>query len=154
MKNKLILFVSISLLSPLFFAINANGATKPVVPKVGFCYNLTRADMDAPFSSIAPVNCSKTHTAEVYRIAKWTYSENILDITDTEKRLEFATALCQPWKGSSKYFNYWAWYTPDRKQWNAGQRWIRCDAMIAKNYDSETGEFDLVSWKNKRLDVR
>lgn len=154
MKLKLSTFLVIALSSSLLIAPGANAATKTVVPKVGFCYNLSREDMKADFSSIAPVNCSKTHTAEVYRIAKWTSSENILDITDSAKRLEYATALCQPWKGTTKYFNYWAWYTPDRKQWNAGQRWIRCDAMIAKNYDEATGNFDLVSWKNKRLDVR
>lgn len=154
MKNRISLILTIAVLSTTLIAPGANAAAKPVVPKVGYCYNLTRADIDVPFSSIAPVSCSKTHTAEVYRIAKWTASENILDITDSAKRLEYATALCQPWKGTTKYFNYWAWYTPDRKQWNAGQRWIRCDAMIAKNYDEATGNFDLVSWKNKRLDVR
>ena len=68
--------------------------------------------------------------------------------------LKKAKLVCQPWKGTSKFFNYWAWYIPNPVQQNAGQNWIRCDAMIIKDYNESTGDYVVTNWKGKRLDIR
>jgi hypothetical protein len=127
---------------------SANAAAKPA-PKVGNCYNLTKAQVSVDYSDVAPVNCLKTHSAETYRIVK-------LKSTDlaSDYDLAKATTVCQPWKGTSKFFNYWAWYIPNPEQQSAGQNWIRCDAMTVKDYNESTGDYIVTSWKGKRLDVR
>lgn len=126
----------------------SNAATKPA-PKVGNCYNLTKPDVAVDYSDIAAVNCLKTHSAETYRVVKLK-APNLAVNFD----LDQAMKVCTPWKGNSKFFNYWAWYIPNPAQQKAGQNWIRCDAMITSYYDEATGDYEVTSWKGKRLDIR
>ena len=119
-------------------------------PKVGNCYNFTWTDVEGDGSNKGPVKCTSTHTAETYRVAKWDNGKGAFELTSQE-RWEVANRLCQPWKGNSKYLNYWAWYIPTQSQWDAGQRWVRCDAMITV---SGTDPREFISWKGKRLDVK
>ena len=65
-----------------------------------------------------------------------------------------AESVCTPWRGQSKFLNYWAWYIPNPEQQRAGQNWIRCDAMIVKDYNESTGDYTVTSWRGKRLDIR
>jgi len=126
----------------------ANAAAKPM-PKVGACYNLTKADVAADYSDIAPINCLKVHSAETYRVVK--LKANDLAVNYDLKK---ATSVCAPWKSPSKFLNYWAWYIPNPEQRSAGQNWIRCDGMITKDYNESTGQYIVTTWKGKRLDFR
>lgn len=130
------------------FTLSAQAAVKPV-PKVGSCYNLTKSDLDTDYSDIAAVNCFKAHSSETYRVVKLPASIPVFNFD-----LAKAEAVCTPWMGQSKFFNYWAWYIPNPEQQRAGQNWIRCDAMIVKNYDESTGDYTVTSWRGKRLDIR
>ena len=127
---------------------NANAAAKPM-PKVGSCYNLTKADVAADFSDIAPINCLKEHSTETYRVVKLKANDLAVNYD-----LEKAKKVCTPWKSSSKFLNYWAWYIPNPEQQKAGQNWIRCDGMIVKDYNESTGDYIIITWKGKRLDFR
>jgi hypothetical protein len=124
-------------------------AAPQAAPKAGNCYNLTKEQVAVDYSDINPVNCLKTHTAETYRVVK-------LKSNDLASNYDLAKAktVCQPWKGTSKFFNYWAWYIPTPEQQSAGQNWIRCDAMIVKDYNESNGDYVVTSWKGKRLDIR
>jgi len=139
----LMALLSSGLLSPI-----TNAAPK-AAPKVGNCYNLTKEQIAVDYSDISPINCLKTHSAETFRVVK-------LKSTDLASKYDLAkaTKVCQPWKNPSKFFNYWAWYIPNPEQQNAGQNWIRCDAMIDKVVDENESDITVTFWKGKRLDVR
>jgi hypothetical protein len=148
-RKKIAFILSITLpIVTIAHVPTANAATKPM-PKVGSCYNLTKADVAADYSDIAPINCLKVHSAETYRVVK--LKANDLAVNYDLKK---ATSVCAPWKSSSKFLNYWAWYIPNPEQQSAGQNWIRCDGMITKDYNESTGEFIVTTWKGKRLDFR
>jgi hypothetical protein len=124
-------------------------AAPKAAPKAGNCYNLTKEQVAVDYSDIAPINCLKTHSAETYRVVKLKSGDKA-----SEYDLNKATKVCQPWRGTSKFFNYWAWYIPNPEQQSAGQNWIRCDAMIVKDYNESNGDYVVTSWKGKRLDIR
>lgn len=147
-KPKILVSILILSLATSFITSIANAAVKPA-PKVGNCYDLTKAQVGVDYSDVSAINCLKTHSAETYRVVN-------LKKTDLASNFDLAkaTKVCQPWKGTSKFFNYWAWYIPNPAQQNAGQNWIRCDAMIVKDYNESTGDYIVTSWKGKRLDVR
>ena len=147
-KPEILMSILILPLATFFTTSVANAAAKPA-PKVGNCYNLTKAQVAVDYSDVSAVNCLKTHSAETYRVVKLKKTDLASDFD-----LAKATKVCQPWKGTSKFFNYWAWYIPNPEQQNAGQNWIRCDAMIVKDYNESTGDYIVTSWKGKRLDVR
>lgn len=145
---KFLISLSIVPLVTVFVTPIANAAAKPV-PKVGSCYNLSRAQVAVDYSDVAAINCLKSHSAETYRVVRLKAPDLASNFDLTQ-----ATKVCFPWKGISKFFNYWAWYIPTPEQQTAGQNWIRCDAMIVKDYNESTGDYVVTSWKGKRLDVR
>ena len=151
MKNKLalLLTVIISWIASVFVFAPVVQSAVPPVPKVGNCYNLTREDVKVDYSDIPPINCLRVHTSETYRVVKLDSSNPAVNFD-----LKAATAVCMPWKGKAKFLNYWAWYIPNPGQQMAGQNWIRCDAMIIKNYNESTGDYTVTSWRGKRLDIR
>ena len=148
-RKKITFILSIALpIVTIAHVPTANAAAKPM-PKVGSCYNLTKADVAADYSDIAPINCLKVHSAETYRVVKLKANDLAVNYD-----LEKAKKVCIPWKGSSKFLNYWAWYIPNPEQQKAGQNWIRCDGMIVKDYNESTGDYIITTWKGKRLDFR
>ncbi len=63
-----------------------------------------------------------------------------------------AESICQPWSPvASRYFTYWAWYSPDKAAWAKKARWIRCDALILMN---DTEPYVFQKWIGKRLDIK
>ena len=128
--------------------IGANAAI--VSPKAGQCYNYKWSDVSAPYAIKTPVSCTATHTAETYRVGKWP-SDTAPESMDDQSAWDMANSICQPWIGTSKTFNYWAWYTPNPTQWAAGQRWIRCDAMKTLNSQAP---YTFATFKKKMLDVK
>jgi hypothetical protein len=123
-------------------------AAYTVKPKVGQCFLYSAADFSAPHPRKNPVSCSGTHNAETYLVTKWPIKTNPADMPD-EESLGMAESLCRAWgeEGliSNPFFNYWAWYTPDRAAWAKGERWLRCDAMT-KNKSEK-----YISWRGQRL---
>lgn len=130
------------------FTTTAQAAVKPI-PKVGSCYNLTKSNVNTDYSDITAVNCLKKHSAETYRVVKLAADNPAINFD-----LAKAESVCTPWRGQSKFLNYWAWYIPNPEQQRAGQNWIRCDAMIVKDYNESTGDYTVTSWRGKRLDIR
>ena len=127
----------------------AHAASVVKKPLVGNCYNYTASDVAGDGSTKGPVKCTATHTAETYRVGVWKEVKGPFELENNET-WAVANKLCQPFKGQSRFFNYWAYYLPTQAQWNAGQRWIRCDAMISA--DEKATSF--ISWKGKRLDIK
>lgn len=143
------LFISLISISTLLSIPASYAASNANKPLVGSCYNYSYADVAGDGSTKGPVKCSATHTAETYRVTTWKDSRSPFEI-DHDTEWEIANKLCQPWRGQSRTFNYWAYYLPTETQWDQGQRWIRCDAMVAADENASS----FISWKGKRLDIR
>ena len=148
MKIRSLVLIS-ALASSVSIAPSASAAVQINKPLTGNCYNYSKADVAGDGSTKGSVKCTATHTAETYRVGTWKEVKGPFELT-TDETWAIANKLCQPWKGQSRYFNYWAYYLPTETQWGAGQRWIRCDAMIAAD-DNATS---FKAWKGKRLDVK
>jgi hypothetical protein len=146
-KSSAILLIVASVLAATISP--ASAATQINKPLVGKCYNYTKSDVSGDGSVKGDIKCTLMHTAETYRVGKWTGPDSPFTLT-TDETWKIANSLCQPWKGQSRYFNYWAYYLPTQSQWSSGQRWIRCDGMISANEDASA----YVAWKGKRLDVK
>ena len=148
-----------------FFAcsiLSAPGAhaAYTVLPKVGQCFQYTKAQVSAAYAPKNPISCSSTHNMETFAVAKWPLNTNPADMEDEDK-MSIVSEYCDFWgtfpnaefsRSSKTNFNYWAWYTPSRTAWAKGQRWIRCDAMIGvfKTADSWPPEAH-ISWKGVKL---
>lgn len=138
----------------------AANAAYTVIPKVGQCFQYTKAQVSAKYAPKNPVNCSSTHNMETYAVATWPLNTNPVDM-DRETTLDIVDELCNFWgtfpnaessRGSTSNFNYWAWYTPSRAAWAKGQRWLRCDAMIGKfTAPDQWPPAIYVSWKGLKL---
>jgi len=150
--NVSVRLLPISLLLVLLHQAGAPGVASASVtnPKRGDCYLYTNADIDKISATKATVPCSGTHNQETYRVARWNQSLNPFELSDAERGL-IAVKLCQPFKGSTRFFNYWNYYLPTEKQWAAGARWVRCDAAVLV---SEGPPSLWASWKGLRLDIR
>lgn len=153
MKNFKVVTLVAFLLAPLLIIQPANAAYT-VKPKVGQCFNYSPTDVSAAYATKNPVNCSGTHTAETYLVAKWPLTKPPTELPDGDG-LEIASSLCRAWGTSgiltNSYFNYWAWYTPDPKAWARGERWLRCDAMHVLN---ETEPYVYASWKGQKFKAK
>ena len=129
-------------------------AAYTVKPKVGQCFMHTQANISAPYAQKNPINCSKTHNAETYIVAKWPLTTPPEEMAEGEG-WEVANSLCRAWgKGGvlqDSFFTYWAWYTPDPAAWAKGERWLRCDAM--KTVDA-TEPYTYISWKGQKFKAK
>lgn len=118
-------------------------------PRVGECFDYGPRGMDRLTAVSPSVPCGSLHTAEVYKVAKWSSPRNPYAMTD-DLLWEIGNQKCRP-QGNRVFdgvnFNYWAYFLPTRSQWNAGQRWIRCDALLA----TSTSPLRLDRWRGSRL---
>jgi hypothetical protein len=155
MSKTLSIFVALLVAGSLMTAPVANAAYT-VTPKVGQCFQYTKAQVSAKYAPKNPINCSSTHNMETYRVAKWPFEANPTDM-DRQETIDTVYELCDffgtfpearnNW-GSTTKINYWAWYTPSPAGWAKGQRWLRCDAMIGKFTSAEEWPpLSHVSWK-------
>lgn len=148
-----------------FFAcsiLSAPGANAAytVLPKVGQCFQYTKAQVSAAYAPKNPISCSLTHNMETFVVATWPLKTNPVDMVHQDA-LDIANELCDFWgiypnamtsRLSKTKFNYWAWYTPSRTAWAKGQRWLRCDAMIGKFETAESWPpYGHISWKGSKL---
>lgn len=147
-------FVSSLLTSP------AANAAYTVAPKVGQCFQYSKAQISAKYAPKNPIKCSSSHNMETYKVVTWPFETNPTDM-DRQETTDTVFELCDffgrfpnarnDWTSSTK-FNYWAWYTPSPAGWAKGQRWLRCDAMIGKFTSAdEWPPPSHVSWKGLKL---
>ena len=78
----------------------ASAAAKPM-PKVGSCYNLTKAEVAADYLDIAPINCLKVHSTETYRVVKLKANDLAVNY-DLEKAKKAPELVCDRWLTLSK----------------------------------------------------
>lgn len=135
-------------------------AAYTVIPKVGQCFQYTKAQVSAKYAPKNPISCSSMHNMETFAVEIWPVETNPVDM-DRETALDIVDELCNFWgtfpnastnRMKTSAFNYWAWYTPSRAAWAKGQRWLRCDAMIGKFSSTEQWPpATYISWKGLRL---
>jgi hypothetical protein len=135
-------------------------AAYTIKPKVGQCFQYTKAQVSAKYAPKNPIKCSSSHNMETFAVATWPVDTNPVDM-DRETTLGIVGELCDFWgtfpnayynRMKTTDFNYWAWYTPDRAGWAKGQRWLRCDAMIGRFASTEQWPPAIyVSWKGLKL---
>lgn len=107
------------------------------VPVVGACFDYSNNEVEQTYATEGPVDCSQSHTAETYRVEVWPDPRSPHDLTDEDRR-KVAEPICLPLPESvAGVLTYWAYYVPSPEQWEAGERWVRCDGMVSLN-DSET----------------
>jgi hypothetical protein len=148
-------FFAGSLLTP-----SSASAAYTVKPKVGQCFQYTKAQVSAKYAPKNPIKCSSTHNMETFAVKTWPVNTNPVDM-DRQTTLDLVAELCDFWgtfpnaydsRMKTSEFNYWAWYTPSRAGWAKGQRWLRCDAMIGKFASTEQWPpATYVSWKGLKL---
>ena len=158
-KKKLSIVLASIFASSLLTPPVANAAYT-VAPKVGQCFQYTKAQVSASYAPKNPINCSLTHNMETFAVVTWPESMNPVDM-DHETALDIVNELCDFWgtfpnaeksRLSTSSFNYWAWYTPSRAAWAKGERWVRCDAMIGKFASAnQWPPATHISWKGLRI---
>ena len=115
---------------------------------------LSTEDRQASSWTSPPVKCSRPHNSEVYVVAKWPSKIPPFMMTEDEGRV-LAKEVCidQNWSARlGEYFDYWAWFAPDKKAWSKGARWLRCDAMKLLNYDESlsSDQYEFEVWAGRR----
>jgi hypothetical protein len=137
----------IGLLGGQLLVISPAQAAKPIAPKVGDCYLMAAAELAAPTSTRKKVACTASHTAETYRVARWSGPANPASLSEVDRR-SIAGGICFPWSKESKVFNNWSYKVPTTSQWRSGLRTIRCDAYFTKSENSKS----VVAFIGKQLD--
>ncbi len=107
-------------------------------PSIGACYVDTKAALKQASSAAPAVDCTSKHTAETYYVRTMPESFGLPSKASTAKRLS-ASEPCTV-KAMNAYVGF-----PDRKlpsrfqtavrfptdaQWQAGERWMRCDVVL------------------------
>lgn len=142
--------LGISLFAPV------SQAAYKVKPRVGDCFLHTNNEVFAEFARKNPIPCSKRHNVEVYRVGTWPSETPPWQMPD-DQAVDVAASICATESAFNRLnpdaFNYWAWFTPNKKQWAKGLRWLRCDGMYILSAldeeDSSTWVFR--AWTGKRL---
>lgn len=125
-------------------------------PRVGSCYLHTNADVSANFAKKAAIPCSQTHNVEVYFVGKWPSDTPPWKMTESSK-LDLAASVCNSKNAIGRlnqaYFNYWAWFPPNKKEWRDGERWLRCDGMYKASASDpkDSSTYVYGTWKGRRL---
>lgn len=107
-------------------------------PSIGECYNYPIAVRDAVSSGVAGVACTDPHTAETYWTGSLKPSFGPPSKATPGARLAAATAcdtkalntyLAMPDRTLPSRWLSFALFPTDA-QWAAGERWVRCDAVL------------------------
>jgi hypothetical protein len=146
-----LLFSALALIQlPMIPTANAD------TPTVGSCYLHTKAEVSAKFAKKTAIPCSQTHNVEVYFVGKWPSDTPPWKMTESSK-LDLAASVCNSKNAIGRlnpaYFNYWAWFPPNKKEWRAGERWLRCDGMYVASASNpqDSSTYVYGSWKGRRL---
>jgi hypothetical protein len=115
----------------------ASAAPQP--PATG-CYSLTYADALAPTSDVKPVPCAQPHTVRTFFVgpaATLTPDGHLLAVDSEQVRTQMATECPRRFAayvgGSAEQRRLSMlspiWFGPTLEESDAGQSWIRCDAI-------------------------
>ena len=149
---------SILIVSAIFTTITFTGSAQgaySILPKAGQCFMHTNADVDADSPKKNPIPCSSTHNAEIILVAKWPMQTPPWQM-EYQDAWDIANSICgfdaAAGNLNQNYFNYWAWYTPTKTSWAAGQRWLRCDGMYitSGSGSNDVYKYKFRSWKGLR----
>jgi len=99
--NRLKRIKTLSILLTALFASSlltppAANAAYTVLPKVGQCFQYTKAQVSASYAPKNPINCSLTHNMETFAVETWPLDENPADM-DSEFTLDIVGELCDFW---------------------------------------------------------
>lgn len=125
-------------------------------PRIGDCFLHTNAQVSAEFATKNPISCSKRHNVEIYHVGLWPSETPPWQMSD-EEAVNVAASVCATQRTferlNESYFNYWAWFTPNKKQWNKGQRWLRCDGMyvMSARDKNDPSTYIFRTWTGKRI---
>jgi len=135
--QKSIIFLLVSLVIILIVAViflvvkntsQRNAISTLLAPEVGNCYNLSQEELDSLSPLSLPINCADSHNSETYKVAQWSESRSPWKMPTSEVTAS-VEKVCQPWNlPEDTTLNYWFFYLPSEPDWDAGARWIRCDA--------------------------
>jgi len=117
-------------------------------PKVGDCFNYGWDQAMFKNVSDQPLNCQLPHTAETYKVQPWISPINVYQDTD-ENILAVVRDICLPmsYKPSTSITqNYFIFSFPSESQWNSGNKWVRCDAVVL---DRSGKAPNLISWQGE-----
>lgn len=112
-------------------------------PTVGECFNAEGKALEGMSLDSAPVNCDRPHTLETFHVAQWS-TGNPYDL-DIDRLRQRAEELCKPGTKVNSFLGiparggpdsraYWYFFFPSKKQWNQGERWIRCDIALQRGW--------------------
>ena len=147
-KSTVLLLGSLILLliAVVIFLVVKNSAQKNTIssllaPEVGNCYKLSEEELDSLSPLTKPVNCESSHNAETYKVEKWTESLSPWKMPTADVTAS-AEKVCMPWNlPEDTTLNYWFYYLPSESDWDAGARWIRCDAALKITDDNGNKSF-------------
>lgn len=123
-------------------ALSLAGLTAPAAsaaePAVGQCYSYKKSTLDDVSSTAAPVACTTKHTAETYYVRTLPESFGNPAKASAAQRLSAAepctVAAMNAYLGSpdrklpSRFQT--AVLFPTKAEWEAGERWMRCDVVL------------------------
>ena len=107
-------------------------------PEVGNCYDTRRKAFSSQHDGSTPIGCAKRHTAETFAVFQVGTAPS-------------ATEINEVWRVCQQRFTAYAGGSPTistlgltvmlpgRAQVEAGQGWIRCDAIQQPSYNGDTG---------------
>lgn len=119
--------------------VNAAQAAPPA-PKVGACYAYTWKALNGDHGPTKTVSCSKPHTAVTYYVGTFTGAAatsptplNPAAVADSGSGCWAAFVRKVGVKAAALTRVRMAYFVPTQAQWDAGARWYRCDATLAKS---------------------
>lgn len=125
-----------------------SNSPKNYQPKVGDCFDYAWDQAMLKNVSDRPVSCQQSHTAETYKVQTWISPIDVYQDTD-ENILVAVRSICLPMShkpSTSITQNYFIFSFPSEAQWNSGNKWVRCDAVILDRTGKTPG---LVSWNGE-----
>lgn len=116
----------------------ASQARQPAQPVQDACYDYRASGTKAQAATAPPVPCEGQHTAQTFYVRSLPDGFGIPDDASAKKRLKVARA-CTP-EAMNSYLGLTNAAIPSRfqiitvfpgaEQWNAGERWMRCDVVL------------------------
>lgn len=156
MVKKRSAYLAVLIVALFTFAASTHAsAAFTVQPDVGQCFMHTRAEVAASFAAKNPISCDQKHNVEIYRVGIWP-SETPPWKMSEKKKLETASSVCIPNNDFSVVpdaFNFWAWFTANKKQWAQGERWIRCDGLFITNPKSKQSQWRFRTWTSNQIQI-
>lgn len=136
----------IALVAPVTFVPPATAAQ---APSIGECRELSRPEVEARDSTVAAVDCTRRHSAETFFVGTAPASLPVPATATVRQLMDAQEQACTAERRDAylglqadfpNRFTVRAFF-PTQAQWDAGERWVRCDLLIreALGYGRWTG---------------